>query len=422
MSLGNLTMASTRPAITLRLTNQLRDKVLKSGYTTVGDLCAIPVADLARGINCTYLQEVLDLHNVNTEIIILGLTCSAIFHVMIELKLTAEQAQDLLEQLHPKGPSLKTFTADQPWEQEKKLAPITTSSPAINSFFGSANGIPAGKVTEICGLPGSGKTQLGIQLAINAQLPRSVQGAGGSSIYIDTEGSFVARRASQLADACAARLSEASKDTGTNPSLTGVDLLRGIRYCRVHSPVEFIAMIRILGVILQEHPNTKLVVVDSISFLFRSNFSDTRMRTKLVASLGRQLADYARQYNLAVVVMNQMTTTIDTHAIGRREVDPLDNNVHPALGDTWGNICTYRIRLYDRGGGYGQRYARLFKSPTMQGHTVAFQIGSDGISDVVDPEPARVAEGSAQYGGDGDIDFGHGSTQSMLFWDDLDFS
>ncbi|KAG0380801.1 hypothetical protein BGX24_004926 [Mortierella sp. AD032] len=375
-------MASSRPAVTLRLTNQLREKVLRSGYTTVGDLCAIPIPDFAR-----------------------------------ELKLTHEQAQDLLEQLHPKGPGLKAFTADQPWEQEKKLAPITASSTEINSLFGAANGIPPGKITEICGLPGSGKTQFGMQLSINAQLPRSMGGAGGSSIYIDTEGSFVARRASQLADACVTRLSEASKSTGKEPPLTTVDLLRGVQYCRVHSPVELIAMIRILGSILQEHPNTKLVVVDSISFLFRSNFSDTRMRTKLVASLGRQLADYARQYDLAVVVMNQMTTTIETHATGKREVDPLDNNVHPALGDTWGSLCTNRIRLYDRGGGYGQRYARLFKSPTMQGQTVAFLIGPDGISDIADSEPVGQGPGDD----DDDIDFGH-STQSMLIWDDLDFS
>ncbi|KAG0288921.1 DNA repair protein rad51c [Linnemannia gamsii] len=379
-------MASSRPAVTLRLTTLLRDKIIRSGYTTVGDLCAIPIADFAK-----------------------------------ELKLTPEQARDLLDQLHPKGSGVKSFTADQTWEQEKKLAPITTSSPAIDSIFGGAHGgIPPGKITEICGLPGSGKTQLGIQLAINAQIPRSMGGAGGSSIYIDTEGSFVARRASQLASACSARLKETSNAAGTKPVLAADDLLRGIQYCRVHSPVEFIAMIRILGSILQEHPKVKLVVVDSISFLFRSNFSDTRMRTKLVASLGRQLADLARQHDLVVVVMNQMTTTIDAPTTGKRAFDPLDDNVHPALGETWGSICTHRIRLYDRGGGQ-QRHARMFKSPTMQEQTVAFHIGPDGISDVVDPTESgnKVEGGGIRAGEDDDMDFGNTSTQSMLFWDDF---
>ncbi|KAF9085975.1 hypothetical protein BGX23_009241 [Mortierella sp. AD031] len=373
-------MAASRPAVTLRLSAQLREKVLRSGYTTVADLRAIPITDFAK-----------------------------------ELKLTPVQAQDLQQQLHPNGPRLTPFTADQTWEQEKKLAPITTSSPALDSFFGGAKGVPPGKITEICGLPGTGKTQLGMQLSINAQMPRSMGGAGGSSIYIDTEGSFVARRALQLADACAHRMSE------SKPALSTEDLLRGIQYCRVHSPVELIAMVRILGGILQDPKmHVKLVVLDSISFLFRSNFSDTHMRTKLVASLGRQLAELARQYDLAVVVMNQMTTTIDTHTTGRRQIDPLDDNVHPALGETWGSICTHRIRLYNQGG-HGQRYARLFKSPTMQEQTIAFHVGPDGISDVVDPEPAKAVGRSTHYGDDDDIDFDHTSTESML-WDIDDFS
>ncbi|KAG0202935.1 hypothetical protein BGX33_009382 [Mortierella sp. NVP41] len=327
----SLTMAASRPAVTLRLSAQLREKVLRSGYTTVADLRAIPITDFAK-----------------------------------ELKLTPVQAQDLQQQLHPNGPRLTPFTADQTWEQEKKLAPITTSSPALDSFFGGAKGIPPGKITEICGLPGTGKTQLGMQLSINAQMPRSMGGAGGSSIYIDTEGSFVARRASQLADACAHRMSE------SKPALSTEDLLRGIQYCRVHSPVELIAMVRILGGILQDPKmHVKLVVLDSISFLFRSNFSDTHMRTKLVASLGRQLAELARQYDLA--------------------------------------------------GGHGQRYARLFKSPTMQEQTIAFHVGPDGISDVVDPEPAKAVVRSTHYGDDDDIDFDHTSTESML-WDIDDFS
>jgi hypothetical protein len=59
----------------------------------------------------------------------------------------------------------------------------------------------------------------------------------------------------------------------------------------------------------------------------------------------------------------------------------------------------------------------------MQEQTVAFQIGPDGFSDVVDPaEPGNKVEGGGVLvGEDDDMDFGHASTQSMLFWDD-DFS
>ncbi|KAF9924781.1 DNA repair protein rad51c [Linnemannia zychae] len=336
-------MASSRPAITLRLSNQLREKILRSGYMTVGDLCAIPSGDLAK-----------------------------------ELKLTPEQTEELFDLLYPKDPELKPYTAGQAWEQEKKLAHITTSSQAIDSLFGAAAGIPPGKLTEFCGLPGSGKTQLGIQLSINAQMPKTLGGAGGTSIYIDTEGSFAARRASQMAHACVDKLNQTSNATGSRASLSADDLLRGIQYCRVHSPVEFIAMIRILGSILQEHPNIKLVVV----------------------------------------VMNQMTTTVEMYTAGKRTTDSLDDNVHPALGDTWGSICTYRIRLYDRLGSR-HRYARLFKSPNMQEQTVYFQITLDGISDYIDNEDVEEKEDNdSPPMDDDDLDFCH-STQAMVFWDDF---
>ena len=106
-------------------------------------------------------------------------------------------------------------------------------------------------------------------------------------------------------------------------------------------------------------------------------------------------------------------------------MDPLDGSVHPALGETWGSICTHRIRLYNQGGN-GRRYARLFKSPTMQEQTVKFHIGIEGISDVADPEPTKgsTAErgGVRSNGGNEDIDdFGY-TTESMLFRDDDDFS
>lgn len=43
-----------------------------------------------------------------------------------------------------------------------------------------------------------------------------------------------------------------------------------------------------------------MIVLDSISFPLRSNFSDMNGRTKLVATLGRQLTAIARDFNVAV--------------------------------------------------------------------------------------------------------------------------
>lgn len=59
----------------------------------------------------------------------------------------------------------------------------------------------------------------------------------------------------------------------------------------------------------------------------------------------------------------------------------------------------------------------------MQEQTVAFHIGPDGISDVVETEPVKVEKGGVRVGQeDDDMDFGHTSSQSMFFWEDDDFS
>jgi RAD51-like protein 2 len=61
--------------------------------------------------------------------------------------------------------------------------------------------VPLGEVTEFVGTPGIGKTQLGIQLAVDAHLPHIFGGAEGEAVYIDTEGSFMSERAFEIAEA-----------------------------------------------------------------------------------------------------------------------------------------------------------------------------------------------------------------------------
>ncbi|KAF9934557.1 DNA repair protein rad51c [Modicella reniformis] len=367
-------MAAFRPAITLRLSANLKEKVLRSGYGTVADLSSVPIQDLAT-----------------------------------ELKLSPEQSRELSYQLYPTSTSWVSFTANQTLEHERKWMPITTSSTALNSLFGGGQGIPPGKITEICGLAGSGKTQLGLQLCINAQIPCSAGGAGGTAIFVDTEGSFVAKRVAQLAAACSERLGGLAHNVGdTSSIITTEGLMQGIQYCRVHSSVELIAMIRMLDGIVQAHPKTKLIVIDSIAFLFRSNFSDMNARTKLVATLGRQLATLARGYDIA------MATKIESHqgqsSYQSSEHSSTSNQVQPALGDTWANMCTHRIRLYHSHAD-GERSARLFKSPTIQEQTVLFQIGYEGITDVEDVSSFQALGSPAND----EISFGLDNDEA--FWD-----
>ncbi len=60
-------------------------------------------------------------------------------------------------------------------------------------------GIAVGELTELAGPPGSGKTTLGMQLAVNAALPEYCGGVHGRTVLIDTEGSFSPERCHDLA-------------------------------------------------------------------------------------------------------------------------------------------------------------------------------------------------------------------------------
>ena len=75
---------------------------------------------------------------------------------------------------------------------------IVSFSKSVDSMLGG--GIAKGEVTEIVGLPGVGKTQLCMQLCVDAQrLPTAFGGVQGDAVYLDTEGSFSPERCFTMA-------------------------------------------------------------------------------------------------------------------------------------------------------------------------------------------------------------------------------
>ncbi|KAL0379671.1 UNVERIFIED_CONTAM: DNA repair protein [Sesamum angustifolium] len=196
-------------------------------------------------------------------------------------------------------------------------------------------GIRCKEVTEIGGVPGIGKTQLGIQLAVNVQIPSGYGGLGGKAIYIDTEGSFMVERALQIAEACAQDMVEYDnllrKDSQACRAIKQPKaFLENIFYFRICTYTEQIAVINYLEKFISEHKDVKVVIVDSITFHFRQDFEDMALRTRLLGGMALKLMKLAKQFKLAVVLLNQVTTKYNEGSF----------QLTLALGDSWSHAST----------------------------------------------------------------------------------
>ena len=97
-------------------------------------------------------------------------------------------------------------------------------------------------------------------------------------------------------------------------------------------------------------------------------------RTRQLTNHCHHLTQLALQYNLAVVVVNQMTTKGDL--------------LVPALGESWAHAVTTRLLLSGSGSGDGSvstlhqqqpRTCRLTKSPRLPSGAADFQIVEAGV-------------------------------------------
>ncbi|XP_036845890.1 DNA repair protein RAD51 homolog 3 isoform X2 [Oncorhynchus mykiss] len=218
--------------------------------------------------------------------------------------------------------------------REQELGTIVTFCSALDMALGG--GMPVGKTTEVCGAPGVGKTQLCIQLSVDAQIPVCFGGLGGKSLYIDTEGSFLVQRAVDLAQAAVDHCGLLAEDSEQQEALKGFTvetILSNLFLVRCHDYVELLAETYLLPDFLAQHPGVRLVVIDSIAFSFRHDFEDLSQRTRLLNGLAQRLIQMATNHNVAVILTNQMTTKVwsgQSKLVPALDLHPCTS--HPAKG------------------------------------------------------------------------------------------
>src|SRR3990172_1535229 len=90
-------------------------------------------------------------------------------------------------------------TGDVILERRKSVAKLPTGSKALDELLGG--GLESQAITETFGEFGSGKSQLGHQIAVNATRARDDGGLDGDTVWIDTENTFRPERITQMAEA-----------------------------------------------------------------------------------------------------------------------------------------------------------------------------------------------------------------------------
>lgn len=259
--------------------------------------------------------------------------------------------------------------------QSQSTRSIITLSKSVDDMLGG--GISFGEVTEVCGLPGAGKTQLAMQLCVNASVPEQFGGVCGQAVYIDTEGSFSPERCQSMANALTEHVQKSTR--GVVPDwFEPNNILDGIHVFRVYDEPTQTATLEYLPQFLEQHspqPHRpiRLVVVDSIAFHYRSS-NDYLGRSRSLSNIASLLSDMATRYNLAVVVVNQMTTKINGDS----------SRVVPALGESWAHAVTTRLVIEQQQQHYQEsiRLCRLVKSPHKPCSVSYFDVREIGIRDV----------------------------------------
>jgi DNA repair protein RadA len=242
-------------------------------------------------------------------------------------------------------------------EKREEIFFITTGSKEFDNLLGG-KGIETKAITEAFGGYGSGKTQLGLSLAINSQMPIEMGGAEGKAVYIDTEGTFRPDRVRQIAEA-----------KGMNPE----NVLKNILVARAFNSDHQMLLVDKVGELVKNGEPIRLVVVDSLTAHFRAEFSGRGQLADRQQKLNKYLHNLmkiAEQFNLAIYVTNQVMSNPammfgdPTTAIG---------------GNIVGHASTYRI--YIRRGKKGSRVAKLIDSPNLPDNECIFWVGTAGVSD-----------------------------------------
>lgn len=246
-------------------------------------------------------------------------------------------------------------TGEELYAKRKAIGKITTGAASLDELIGG--GVETNAITESYGKFASGKSQMGFCLAVNAQRPRSEGGLEGGVLFVDTEGTFRPERVESIAKA---------------QKLDPKQILSQITVARTSTTDEQVLAIDKADALIPER-NIKLIIIDSLTSLFRAEFIGRGAlgeRQQKLNSHIHKLQTLADKYNIAVYVTNQV---MDNPGI------LFGDPTTPIGGNVLAHAAT--TRLYMRKSKENKRIVRLVDSPNMPDGECVVKITEDGLKD-----------------------------------------
>jgi DNA repair protein RadA len=262
--------------------------------------------------------------------------------------------------------TFKTALEDET-SRKTNIERVTTGSKELDKLLGG--GLETNSTTEFYGEFGSGKSQLCHTLCVTTQLPKEQGGLAGSVMYIDTEGTF---RPERVREIIVNRFPEKTAEEVET-------LMKGIVVGRTYNTDRLLNYVKHAGKTIMEK-NVKLLIVDSITSLFRAEFigrgqlSDRQQRLNALVHKLSRIAEY---FNIVVVFTNQVLAAPDTF---------FGDPIKAAGGNVIAHGSTYRIYLKKLG---AKRGATFIDSPYHAYSNVHFTVDKSGIVDVEEDTPKK---------------------------------
>ncbi|MEA1993298.1 MAG: DNA repair and recombination protein RadA [Euryarchaeota archaeon] len=295
------------------------EKLKEAGYVTVESVAVAAPKDLA------------DIAQIS------GTTCSKIIN----------EARKMVE--------IDGFVSgDKILKKRQSVGHITSGSKNLDDLIGG--GFETQAVMEVFGEFGSGKSQIAHHLAVSVQLPEEKGGTNAGCIFIDTENTFRPERIIEIAE---------------KYELDPEETLANIHYARAYNSDHQMLLAEKAEEVLNEG-NIKLVIIDSLTSTFRSEYVGRGTLAERQQKLGRHLRklhQLADVYDACIFVTNQVSATPDAY---------FGDPTRPIGGHILGHSAT--MRIYLRKSKKGRRIARLVDSPSLPEGEAIFLITGGGIT------------------------------------------